>query len=252
MKKLIFCLLVSFNFLGHAQSDFGIISFTEKIKLNMKFPEGMAPPANMPTETSKTKILYFTKGNSLYTNQTTKEENEVDYSSNQEQEGINFTFKMTDPRQEIFNNLSTGNSIEGMEFFGKDFLIEGPSKSFAWKVTGEQKSINGFNCMKATTIHQDTLNVIAWFTPQIQVSSGPQRYYGLPGMILEVEVPQLNQTITATKIDVETDPQQMIVIPTKGKKVTREQFEKIHAEKMEEMRQEYGGSGNVIIKTIKN
>ena len=43
-----------------------------------------------------------------------------------------------------------------------------------------------------------------------------------------------------------------IIAPSKGKKVSDEEFEQIRAEKLAEMRAQFGGKGGVFIQTIEN
>ena len=86
--------------------------------------------------------------------------------------------------------------------------------------------------MKAVT-GPDTLQTIAWFTPQIPAPLGPATYGQLPGLILELE--RDNITITATEVLPEIDQPELMKAPTKGKKVTEEEFDRIQEEKLKEM-----------------
>ena len=151
---------------------------------------------------------------------------------------------------EFYSNLETGESINKNKFFGRIFLIEGEEK-LQWKVTSEIMMVGQYQSIKATTM-RDTLSVVAWFTPQIPVSIGPGPYKGLPGLILRVEVNETQQTITATNLDLrELNEDEKIVVPNKGKRVTREEYREIVREKMEEMREMNGsrpGRGAFIIR----
>ncbi|OYU85578.1 MAG: hypothetical protein CFE24_01355 [Flavobacterium sp. BFFFF2] len=60
---------------------------------------------------------------------------------------------------------------------------------FQWKLHNEQKKIDHYNCLKATSEIKNgdkTTLVTAWYCPQIPVSFGPKGYNGLPGLILEL------------------------------------------------------------------
>jgi len=116
-------------------------------------------------------------------------------------------------------------------------------KKYKWKMTGEQKSILDYPCMKAT-YEKDSTTVVAWFTPQIPVSAGPSRYTGLPGMILEMEFNDGERKVVATEVELKALEKDIIVAPKKGKKVTQEEYEKIQEEKMKELEQEFGGSSS--------
>ena len=81
--------------------------------------------------------------------------------------------------------------------------------------------------------------VTAWYTPQIPVSTGPGEYHGLPGLILEI---QADRTVMlCTKIVMNPQEKEEINKPDTGEVVTREAYNTIMKEKIEEMRQMYGG-----------
>ncbi|MFK7781319.1 GLPGLI family protein [Psychroserpens sp.] len=83
--------------------------------------------------------------------------------------------------------------------------------------------------------------VTAWYTPQIPVSAGPAEYHGLPGLILEV---QADRTVMlCTKIVMNPQDKEEIKKPDTGEVVTRTEYNTIMKEKIEEMRQMYGGRG---------
>lgn len=174
--------------------------------------------------------------------------------------------------------ISTGNSIaymnpgkneflEETEIFGKKFLIEDELETFEWKITNETKKIGDYTATKAvyqnisertsisltdseskTVKVTDTTQVVAWYTPEIPVSQGPNNTWGLPGLILELD--NGNISYLCTKISL--NPEEPIVIekPRKGKRVSREEADKIRDEKMQEMMKKYdtgeGGERRVI------
>ena len=56
---------------------------------------------------------------------------------------------------------------------------------FSWNITEEQKTIDNYACQKAVcTCGGRTYE--AGFAPDIPISDGPWKFYGLPGLILEV------------------------------------------------------------------
>lgn len=82
-------------------------------------------------------------------------------------------------------------------------VIEDSLLNIKWKITDEYRSIAGYECRRANGVILDSIYVVAFFTDQIPVSSGPENFHGLPGMILGVSVPDLNYTIYATEIKIE-------------------------------------------------
>lgn len=87
------------------------------------------------------------------------------------------------------------------------------------------------------------INITAWFSPQIPVSQGPENYWGLPGLILEVN--DGKTTILCSKLVLNSKDKTDIKAPTNGKVVTQKEFDDIVTKKMEEMRQMNQGRGNM-------
>jgi GLPGLI family protein len=83
--------------------------------------------------------------------------------------------------------------------------------------------------------------ITAWYTPQIPINQGPGEYWGLPGLILEVNAGRT--TILCSKIVMNPDEKEEIKRPSKGKKVTQEEYSEIIKKKMEEMREMFRGRG---------
>ena len=59
----------------------------------------------------------------------------------------------------------------------------------------------GFNCQQAT-VHFRGRNYEAWFTEEIPTSVGPWKFFGLPGLILEVKDSQNRVYFYAQKIEI--------------------------------------------------
>lgn len=85
------------------------------------------------------------------------------------------------------------------------------------------------------------ITVTAWYTPQIPVNNGPGEYWGLPGLILEINADKT--TMMCSKIVLNPSEKEEIKKPSKGKEVTRTEYNAIMKQKMEEMREMYGGRG---------
>lgn len=79
-----------------------------------------------------------------------------------------------------------------------------------------------------------TIEVTAWFTPQIPVGHGPGEYAGLPGLILELNADRT--TLLCSKIVMNPKDLPVITPPDKGTVVSQEEFETIVKEKTQEMR----------------
>lgn len=85
----------------------------------------------------------------------------------------------------------------------------------------------------------EEIEVTAWYTMQIPVNQGPGEYWGLPGLILEASSGRT--TILCSKIVLNPGVKEDIKKPTKGKEVTKQEYAYIVKQKVEEMREMYGG-----------
>jgi GLPGLI family protein len=84
-----------------------------------------------------------------------------------------------------------------------------------------------------------TIEVVAWYTPQVPINQGPDDYWGLPGLILEINADRT--TILCTKIVMNPEEKEVIEKPEKGDEVTKAEYNEIITKKMQEMREMYGG-----------
>ncbi len=169
-----------------------------------------------------------------------------------------------------FKDLKQKSTVTETEIYGKEFLIVDTLAGHDWKLGSETKKIGNYTCYKATytikpqpredkntsgTTHMfDALNdketvVTAWYTPEIPVSNGPGSYWGLPGLILEVN--DGFTTLVCSKITLNPKDKFIIKPPVKGKKVTQAEFDRIMEEKtkeMEEMDNDRGSGNGTVIK----
>lgn len=191
-------------------------------------------PADMPKSQAAYMRLLFDKTSSIY---------EKDPDAKEEQvadEGMQRMFRRMRERQNriYYKSLDNGTVLEQTSLFGKDFLISDSIAAIKWKVNAaEQKEILGYTCMKAS-FKDSTTNLVVFFTPQIPLRFGPDKYGNLPGLILEVQSAQLH--IIATEVVPGAVAFQK---PSKGTEVTRKEYEKIREEKMKEQREMWGGRG---------
>jgi GLPGLI family protein len=84
------------------------------------------------------------------------------------------------------------------------------------------------------------ITITAWYTPEIPVSQGPEGYWGLPGLILEVN--DGKTTILCSKVVLNPKEKADIKAPATGKEVSQKEYDEIVIKKMEEM-SEMGGRG---------
>lgn len=100
--------------------------------------------------------------------------------------------------------------------------------------TEEKKEDRITNFMDQWEIPKEIV-VTAWYSPDIPINQGPENYWGLPGLILEVS--DGKTVILCSKIVINPKEKKEIKAPKKGKLVTQSEYDKIVGDKMEEWRE---------------
>jgi GLPGLI family protein len=165
---------------------------------------------------------------------------------------------------------------------GKEFLVVDSLPKLNWKLEQETKQIGGYNCFKATVVKEASktdfrnfrpknneakkdevkktsgetktnfednfeipkeIIVTAWYTPEIPVNQGPENYWGLPGLILEVN--DGKTTILCSKIVLNAKDKVEIKPSKKGKVVSQKEYDETVIKKMEEFREMNRGRASV-------
>jgi GLPGLI family protein len=241
MKKLlipVFAICCSTGLLSQTAQTItsGKITYVETVKLNIKI-EGDAPQFDLPKERKSEKILTFNEEAALFEEGSSNVEEDM----TAEHGDGNVRIKvMASGENKTYTDLKNKTVLEQRDFMNRIFLIEKEDTGQGWKVTGKQKEILGYSCFEAT--RQDTAGnkTVAWFTPAINISSGPAGLSNLPGMILEADINSGSRVYTVKTIE---PAEVKIQKPKEGKKVTEPEFKAIMAEKMKEMGIEGGAAG---------
>ena len=239
---LSFAIVLFFN--SMAQS--GIIKFEENRKMTIQMPEGHEHMADMLPNFSKAVMqLSYTSAESSFVEVTEDQEHTMENETGGGM--IKMKIQRSASEGNYYKNLSDNLSVEKKDLMDKYFIIEKEIETPKWKILNEQKEILGYTCMKAS-VETEKGTTTAWFTPQIPISNGPDKWGGLPGMILELDEEDGKMTYTAIEVEMkdEVAPKR----PTEGKKVSEEEFEKIRLKKEKEMEEMYGAkskNGGVFI-----
>lgn len=169
----------------------------------------------------------------------------------------------------IYKNLKDKEMIEDVEQFSKRFRVMEEMELPQWEMSAETKQIGQYLCYKATMVKVDNSidwgsifsrrarnnqkkdsskvkndkeavklqKITAWYTPQIPVSAGPERYWGLPGLILEINAGRT--TMLCTEIVINPEDVVEIKKPSKGKEVSRDEYNVMMKQKSEELRERF-------------
>ena len=163
-------------------------------------------------------------------------------------------------------NVKESQSIVEDNIFGKEFLIVEPLVKPDWKLIDETKKIGDYNCFKAEMVipvsdkqkmaYEEFLKkeekkpalfkmeqpqdkvVTVWYSPEIPVSFGPDNYWGLPGLILEVN--DGTNILLCSKVTLSNKEKAKIKAPKNGEKVSQKKFDEIRKKKEDSMKNEDG------------
>lgn len=133
-----------------------------------------------------------------------------------------------------------GNNIIHKDLFGEIVDIE-IEQIYDWEILKVKKEILGYQCYKAVSNYKSIdkngkeiiVDVIAWFTPEINISAGPLGFNNLPGLVLEASKNE-RYTFYATNLDFRIDEE--IKKPEAKKVLSEKEFNIIVEEKLKQIR----------------
>ena len=208
----------------------------------------------------KSYLLTFNKSECIYEQEQQLEKPKAASGEMQ----ISVSISSSEGRKYI-NAKNKTSSIEDA-ILGKEFIIVENIEKPDWKLVDETKKIGDYTCFKAKlTIpvsdkqkkeYEEFLKkeeiksslfkmeepkekiITAWYTPEIPVSFGPNNYWGLPGLILEINEPET--IILCSKVVLNTKEKTTIKVPNNGIKVSQKEFDAIQKKKYDSMKDENG------------
>jgi GLPGLI family protein len=193
---------------------------------------------NNPQFKVQKSVLSFSKDKSLYV--------PIADESNQANNAIWSAAPTVQQPNTVYTDLNTGMSTIQKKAFEEIFLLKDSTRKITWKITDETRDIAGYTCRRANAIIMDSIYVVAFYTNEIPVSSGPESFTGLPGMILGVALPHDDNTWFATKVTDITLPPNALNPPTKGKAVNYKELKT----KLNEALQNWGREGLSYMKAL--
>ena len=224
----------------------------------------------------KTFILNFDKSASIY-----KEEEKLDATAQGGGGMRMMMNSMSGGGGTYYKNVKEKSYTVDKEFMGKEFLVKDSLPKLNWKMESETRLIGGYTCYKATAIKEASksdfrnfrpkkeedkksetaktedkdkktnfmegldmpkeITITAWYTPEIPVNQGPEGYWGLPGLILEVN--DGKTIILCSKIVLNSKDKVEIKAPSNGKVVTQSVYDETVIKKMQELQEMNQGPG---------
>lgn len=224
MKKIIFTfLLISLNLFAQ-----------DKLVVDYKFNYDF----DLSKVHDKKKLDFYTANNNYSTFFQLVTTHEESYFGkiekiNNNQKSNSDVIIMEGPAGNFYTNLKDKYSLFSIDLNGKKLIVKDSIKALDWNLTKEKDKILGYEVRKAV-YNKDKFSVEAWYAPKLNFKNGPNKYYGLPGIILKIvetvdsKDGYQKQIFTATEVKLEDKAK--IEIPTKGKLVTQQEFDQIIAD----------------------
>lgn len=261
MKKITFIISLFALTAATAQQREGKVLYSRVSQMQMRINNNDQLSSMLPKSRTDKFELTFGNNQSLWKH--------VDEDENMdEMSGNGMQIKIAVPGQNdiVFHDFTSARRVEQRDLMDKKFVITDSIRKLNWKLTGESQTILGHTCQKAvaqrtgkrtmTTMENgklerkevnDTTNIVAWFTTDIPVPAGPEVQGQLPGLILALDMNDGRVVYKALDIQAKAD-MASIKEPTKGKKVTPEEFTKERDKMMEEMQKNNQGNGRTFIR----
>lgn len=144
-------------------------------------------------------------------------------------------------KEALYKNISEKYYLKPVNA-GKSYLIKEELKDYKWKISKETIEIAGFPTYKATGELNDSTTIVAWYSPKLNIKDGPDRVWGLPGLVLKAEFNMAGTDILIDAVNVAVKEEEIkINKPTKGEVVTEEKFMADMKELQEKYKDMYGG-----------
>ncbi len=254
MKNLfVFIIMCAFAKV-YSQDLSGIATYQSQRSVDLKLSEGMDSAMQkqiqeqLKKQFQKTYTLKFKGSESIYT------EDEGGIAPPAPAAG-GMSIVISQSKDINYRNLDELRYTNETDLMGKTFLVKDSIKKRDWKLVKEIKNIGQYTCFKAVyeeevenwsmtedgeeTKEKKMKTTTAWYTLDIPVQHGPDQYWGLPGLVLEVNDGKFSLMCTKVVLN----PQEEVVIeePTKGKPVGGEEYQKISEDKAKEMMERYSG-----------
>ncbi|MFC0186534.1 GLPGLI family protein [Pseudarcicella hirudinis] len=226
MKKIVVLLMVMSSFSAISQTNEGVVKYTRttywtKLISQLSYvtkqeKDKMSYMFGGRDDWKEYMLLYFNENGSRYTHSEEKSDESEGYDWGKQEFNIN-------------RNFEKNTMTDLVDFLGKGYLIEDSLQTPKWKILNDLKDVAGHICMKAMV--EDTVKkqkIIAWFAQDIPLNAGPERLYGLPGMILELDINDGAVIIEATKIELKKLGNEMdLPKKLKGKKLTEKGYQEM-------------------------
>lgn len=267
MKKLLITSIALFaSALTFGQQKEGTVTYERTTQIQIRFAGANDEMQRMIPKSRTDKFeLRFANNQSLW-KMAPQDNNNDDNSFGGD--GVRINMVVAGADDVMYCNFDAAKTVEQKEVFDKKFIVEDSIRPMKWKLSDETKTILNHTCRKATATQynkrmtmnmdngkmerkevEDTSNIVAWFTTDIPVSTGPAEFQGqLPGLILEMDIHNGRQVYKALGISEKADVAS-IKEPSGKKRYTPDEFNKERDKMMEEMQKNNQGGNRFFMRS---
>lgn len=116
-------------------------------------------------------------------------------------------YSWTTQKNTVYQNLRSNTRVTIKSIWGEPVYLADTLYNRRWKITDSKRNIGGYDCRKAIWEINDSTRIYAWYADAINVSTGPESFYGLPGAILGIATEDGGVVYFAKKIEtIKNDP----------------------------------------------
>lgn len=265
MRKIIIVITLLFDFLVSAQNFSGVATYEYKVSTEkLEKSASNIPNLNdqskkmfidkMRNNLEKSYLLSFNKTISVYREEQKLELNNTNNNGSWSPYGMDVAF---------YKNLKDKIFITEKDLMSKLFYVKDSLEDINWVFYNETKKIGNYTCQKASTKiiienedyeeedndkstnffdkKEEEKIIIAWFTVDIPINQGPSSYWGLPGLILEIE--DNGDRLICSKIVLNPKKKLKIKIPKEKELISSKEYDILVEKKLKEL-----DSNNIIPK----
>jgi len=116
----------------------------------------------------------------------------------------------------VYQNFRTQKKYTIKSIWGEAIPVKDSLMIRKWKMTDNTRKIAGYNCRKAICVINDSTRIYAWFSQELETSTGPESFNGLPGVILGLATEDGGVVYFAKKVEI-IKPDAVVLSPAKTK-----------------------------------
>ncbi|HXB41293.1 MAG TPA: GLPGLI family protein [Bacteroidia bacterium] len=172
IKKIKILLLFLFvQQIAGAQITCGKIVYERKTNLYKKYKDGFM--REWIKEEDKNKVDVF----ELYFNDSLA-------AFKPQESDLKEKMSWTTSKNSVYQNFNQNKRLTIKSIWGEQLYVQDSLCIRKWKMTESKRTICGYLCRKAIWEANDSTRLYAWYCNEINVSTGPESFIGLPGIIL--------------------------------------------------------------------